>query len=196
MPSSAPVLGRRQLLLPALLLAHAGLLLIAGHERPAAALPAPMAITVAEIAAPVLPAAPVEVRLMPVAATLTAPEITLAAASNTPAGPGCALSDAVQTSLRGPEVARALRLIPRAARTSADAMMLWDGRWIDAATIGGGAALEPIRSAVAAAIRAAPADCRDAPVTGPRLLIVADATGSRVLAFGSGRWAWSQVLGG
>jgi len=40
------------------------------------------------------------------------------------------------------------------------------------------------------AVRAAPASCRDASVTGPRLLLIASASGNQVLAFGSGQWAW------
>lgn len=203
MPISAPRLTRRQLLLPALLLAHAGLLLIATRERPVAA-PAPAAlVTVTEIAAVAPPSLPVEVKLLPVAAVVDAPELAAvdvavapsALAAPAQAGANCDLGGAVQSSLRAsPAVTAALQRIPRAARSVADAVMLWDGHWIDPGTVGGSAALDPIRAAVTDAVRAAPASCRDASVTGPRLLLIASASGNQVLAFGSGQWAWSQLL--
>lgn len=194
----------RRLLIPALLLAHAGLLLVVWRERPAAAMPAAAIVTVTEIAAAAPPSPPVEVKLVPVTADVDAPELTADAAEPaaalaglTPGVAGCDLSDAVQTQLRAsPAVTAAIERIPRAARSVADAVLLWDGHWIDAGAVGGSDALEPIRAAVASAVRAAPAHCRDASVTGPRLLIVASATGNQVLAFGSGRWTWAQVIGG
>lgn len=195
----------RRLLIPALLLAHAGLLLIALRERPVAAEPPVQIITVTEIAAAAPPSLPIEIKLFPVSATVDAPALAAPEAAAEPSlptgavqtGTGCDLSGAVQTRLRSsPEVTAALQRMPRNARSVADAVMLWDGHWIDAADVGGSGALDPIRTAVAAAVRAAPASCRDALVAGPRLLIVAGATGNQVLAFGSGQWTWSQLLGG
>lgn len=202
---TVPRLTRRQLLLPVLLLAHAGLVLVVGRERPLAPAQPQAALVVSEIAAAAPPSLPVEVTLFPVSAAVEAPELTETDPAAVPgslaglaqAGAGCDLGDAVQTRLRSrPEVAAALQRMPRAARSVADAVMLWDGHWIDASAVGGSAALDPIRAAVAAAIRAAPADCRDAKVTGPRLLIVPGALGNQVLAFGSGQWSWAQLLTG
>lgn len=203
MPIAAPRLTRRQLLLPVLLLAHAGLVLVAWRERPLAATQPPAALLVSEIAAPPTPSLPIEVTLFPVSAAVEAPELTetdpaavpVSLAGLAQAGAGCDLSDVVQRLLRErPDVTAALQRMPRAARSVADALMLWDGHWIDAGAVGGSTALDPIRAAVAAAIRAAPANCRDAKVIGPRLLIVPSATGNQVLAFGSGEWSWAQLL--
>lgn len=194
----------RRLLIPALLLAHAGLLLIVLRERPVAAEPPVQIITVTEVAAAAPPSLPVEVTLFPISAAVEAPELTESDPAAAPSslaglaqtGIGCDLSDAVQTRLRSsPEVTAALQRMPSNARSVADAVMLWDGHWIDAAAVGGSGALDPIRTAVAAAVAAAPANCRAAPVIGPRLLIVPGVTGNQVLAFGSGQWTWSQLLG-
>jgi hypothetical protein len=195
----------RRLLIPALLLAHAGLLMVVWRERPAAATPSAAIVTVTEIAAPAPPSLAAEVKLQPVTAAVDAPELTAAdiaepaaaLAGLAPGAAGCDLSDAVLARLHGsPAVTAAIERIPRAARSVADAVLLWDGHWIDAGAVGGSDALEPIRIAVVSAVRAAPAPCRDASVTGPRLLIVAGTDGNRVLAFGSGQWTWAQVIGG
>lgn len=205
MPVTAPGSNRRRLLLSALLLAHAGLLLIAGRERPVPVPASATPIVVTEIAAAAPPSVPVEVKLFPVTAMVDAPELSdadLAAAPSTLAGlaqmgAGCDLSDAVQSRLRAsPAALAALQRIPRASRSVADAIMLWDGHWIDARSVGGDAGFAPVRAAVAGAVRAAPASCREAEVAGPRLVIIAGSAGNQVLAFGSGRWAWSQLLAG
>jgi len=195
----------RRMLIPALLLAHAGLLMVVWRERPAAATAPAAIVTVTEIAAAAPPSLPVEFKLQPVTAAVEAPELTAADIAE-PAAPlaglasgaaACDLSEAVQARLRvSPAVTAAIERIPRAARSVADAVLLWDGHWIDAGAVGGSDALEPIRAAVASAVRAAPALCRDASVTGPRLLLVAGTDGNRVLAFGSGQWTWAQVIGG
>ena len=73
-------------------------------------------------------------------------------------------------------------------------LLLWDGAWAKPASIGGIAALAPIRAAVEAQIRAAPAQCRNEPVIGPRLVVMPDGDRQIVLAFGSGRWTWQKML--
>lgn len=201
-PDSAPIVSRRRLLLPALLLAHAGLLLLVGRARLTVSEPPPQLITVAEIAAAPPPSLPVEVKLFPISATVDAPDLATAAeaedqtatAELAQAGTGCDLSGAVQQRLRSDSSASAaLGRIPRASRSVADAIILWDGRWIDGAAVGGSAALDPVRAAVAAAVRSAPASCRNATVVGPRLIIIAGSAGNQILAFGSGQWTWAQV---
>lgn len=193
----------RRLLLPGLLLAHAAALspLLFGPVSPVEASPA-AAITVIEVAGAVAaPVAVFEPTFTPVAVDVDAPQFDIGEAAPTipqmtVAGTGCGLSDTVQTALRSsPGVQGALALMPADARSVADAALLWDGRWIDARVVGGNAALVPIQNAVAAVVRAAATDCRNATITGPRLIYVSTAGGTRVLAFGSGSWTWSQVLG-
>ena len=71
--------------------------------------------------------------------------------------------------------------------------MLWDGRWIAAGSPATRAALASIRQVLASAVRAAPAACRAAVQAGPRLFAVSGPPDS-VLALGSGRWRWDDLL--
>ena len=189
---------RRRLLVPALLLSHAAVLAwaIAGTPQRVTAVP-PVAIAVTAIAATPL-AVPVAAPMLTEARiAVEAPLIEIAAAAPEdvqPAPAGCAVGAAVQAALRSSaSVKLALSRMPRDARSVADAVQLWNGRWADPAPLGGAETLDPIRAAVAAAVRAAPAACRDAPIAGPQLIFV-EIAGTRVLAFGSGEWAWSQVI--
>ena len=189
---------RRRLLVPALLLSHAAVVAwaIAGTQQKVTAV-SPVAIAVTAIAAtplavpvatPILTEARIEVEAPLIEIAATAPEDVQ------PAPAGCAVGAAVQAALRSSaSVKLALSRMPRDARSVADAVQLWNGQWADPAALGGAGALDPIRAAVAAAVRAAPADCRDARVAGPQLMFV-ETEGTRVLAFGSGIWTWSQVL--
>ena len=121
-------------------------------------------------------------------------DLTMAMAAPAATG-GCALSDAVQAALAASaEVRAALGLVPPNARSVSGATLLWDRDWADAAVVGGNQVLKPIQAIVVATVRATPADCRDAPVTGPRLAFVPDAGEMRILGFGSGVWKWSQLL--
>ena len=195
---------RRLLLLPALLLAHAAVLLPVLFAPPASVEARPtVAITVSErpdvVAAP---AAVFEPTFTSIAVNVDAPPFEISEDTARPAtlttavgSDGCRISDSVQAALHGdPAVRNALDLIPTSARSVADAMLLWDGHWSDAGAIGGVGALAPIRSVVIGAVLAATPDCRDAPLAGPRLIYVMTAAGTRVLAFGSGSWTWAQLV--
>ncbi len=199
-----PTLQRRHLVLAPILAAHAALLgwiaadrLNATPARPEAALavfdvlptptPAPSSPTpmvplpVSEIVPPPLvtpPIVPLPVSLPPAAAT----------ALPAPVAGSCDLTDTVQAALRADPTARsALGEMPPQAHSVANAVMLWDGRWID-----GGKALDRIRTIVLATLRAASADCREATQAGPRLIVIAGHP-DFVLALGSGRWRWGDL---
>jgi len=120
---------------------------------------------------------------------------SFAIAPSLAAGTACAVDGNVQVALRdSPAVATALGQVPVSSRSVADAVMLWDGRWAAAERLGGEAALQPIRETVRAGIRAAPEACRTAAVAGPRLIYVEVTGRTMILAFGSGEWAWDQLL--
>jgi hypothetical protein len=109
----------------------------------------------------------------------------------------CALSNDVQAALQSnPSVQAALDDLPQGARSPSDALMLWDGNWTEPEALGGDANLAPIRSTVIAIVAFAPAACRDAAIAGPRLLFVGNGARFTVLGFGSGVWAWSQLIAG
>jgi hypothetical protein len=127
---------------------------------------------------------------------LPAPSPAMQALAATQAGgKSCQIFEILQTMLKtSDEVGRALPLIPAQARSVANAVLLWDGRWVDASTVGGPASLGPIQSTVLLAVAAAPPTCQAELVRGPRLIAVGDTRDTTVLAFGSGEWRWGDIL--
>jgi hypothetical protein len=110
-------------------------------------------------------------------------------------GKSCQIFEVVQTMLKtSDEVRQSLPLIPAQARSVANAVLLWDGHWVDASTVGGPASLGPIQSIVLLAVSSAPLSCQAEPVRGPRLIAVGDTRDTTVLAFGSGEWRWGAIL--
>ena len=97
--------------------------------------------------------------------------LSVAAASTGASGQTCQLTAWLQQALQAdPQVQAALPAIPKPARSVANAIMLWDGGWVDPrpnATNG----VTAIRLAVIAGVRSAPAACRAQVVRGPELII-------------------------
>ena len=187
----------RRLVFPALFAAHGGAVALALAGTPSSSAPPVATIAAYQIAAPLPPLLAVtQPAETPVTVAADAPVVEIVAEAPVgAAAPGCALAGTVQAALRGDSgVLNALDAIPHSARSVAGAVMLWDGHWATSAALGGPGALEPIRARVRASILAASAECRDAAVDGPRLMFVADGADTVVLAVGSGRWAWSQLL--
>lgn len=184
---------RRAWLFAPVIIGHVALLLLALPTALPASQPELVAITMTMLPAPVVPMVAWTPSEIVIPSEASAPDIEIAPALA--AGTPCAVGDSIQIALRdSPSVVRALELVPVDARSIADAVMLWDGRWTDAARVGGEAALGPIRAIVEASIGAAPEACRRAAVAGPRLVYVAVGRRTMILAFGSGQWAWNQLL--
>lgn len=206
MPTRQTASYGRGALVAALVAAHAGVVCLATLGAPTEAVVRLPSITVNEIAEPTPVAPVIEPKLVRLTPPVEEPRIEIAGEAPpvaplvlaaTASGSGCAVSDTVQARLRAsPEVQVALDQMPRASRSVADAVLLWNGRWIEADQVGGPAAIDPIRAVVADVVRAVPADCRSAQVTGPRFVFVPSATGARILTFGSGNWTWAQLLSG
>lgn len=117
------------------------------------------------------------------------------------AGDSCDLAAAVQERLStAPTAIAAIDDIPPAARSVANAVMIWDGRWsrispADGAPQPAGTLPETrIRWAVIEVLLSAAPACRDAIIRGPRFLLVSRPTGNAVLVFGSGQWRWADLL--
>lgn len=186
----------RVLLFPALAAAHLVLLLLL---QPPLHKSAPAAIPVLTVIA--LPEPPVLAEAVPppitteIVAEAAMPDFTISADLPVVGSSPCAIADDIQTALaESPAVASAVDRIPATARSVSNALLLWDGGWAMAGTIGGPMALDPIRAVVQAQIRAAPAVCQQEDITGPRLMLVQRAAGAVVLAIGSGIWRWEQLL--
>lgn len=110
------------------------------------------------------------------------------------AGRDCALEGPIQAALQASEPVRAaLGKVPPTSRSVANAIMLWDGAWVDPAKLGGATAIDPIRDAIIAGIAAAPADCRGSLLRGPRLLAIVGGQDTTLIALGSGEWRWSDL---
>ena len=114
-------------------------------------------------------------------------------AASAASGQACDLTQWLQGALQAnPQTQTALAQIPRPARSVANAMMLWNGRWV--ATPAAATGLQTLRSAVLSGVASAPEACRAELIRGPVLLTLVDPTGSTVLAVGSGEWRWNDLL--
>ena len=144
------------------------------------------------IVAPVIDPPLVE---LAVATEIEAPRVETATEEASGAA-GCNVTDDIRAALVASPLTRgALAVIPPDARTVANAVMLWDGGWASLPPQAGGIGLAQLRKIVVSGLLAVPADCRVAAVGGPRLIFVPDGATTVVLAFGSGTWAWSELLG-
>ena len=109
---------------------------------------------------------------------------------------GCALAVRTAESIAGdPRAMAELAALPPAYRTSADAVMLWNGQWL--ATAPGSVAppaTASLRRVVEQVIADASPDCRAAPMGGPQFLAIPEQGRTTTLVIGSGTWRWSDLL--
>ena len=188
---------RKSLLVPLLVASHLGLVAVMLLQSPAVVMtPVLPAMVVTAIAAPgdVVAVAPPPIMTEP-SPVVAPPEFLVAADDTAVATEPCELADNVQNALRQDRnISVALARIPLQARSVSNSVLLWDGAWALSASVGGEAAIGPIRASVAAQVRAAPAACRTEMHVGPRLVVLPDERGEIVLAFGSGQWNWEKLL--
>ena len=159
--------------------------------------PAPRPIATARVVEPLpMPAVPI---------VLPSPLPAASAAGETePSGDagssGCHLSDDTATAIRQDPAAMAeLAALPPGLRTQADAVMIWNGRWLGD---NGSPSLMPyvppfvpgLQRVVSALIAGAPAECRDAVETGPVFLAIPETGRTTMLVIGSGSWRWADLL--
>ena len=202
---------RRHLLFPAIIAAEFLLLAVFSLEAPASqSAPGDKSIALFNVAvtsqtppAPepqpvempqplVVPPRPKIETVSPIAA---APIFNAAAAVRAGFGTTC---DVAYTLERGfgddPLLSAELARIGPQSRSVANAIMVWDGSWVE---LGGGApedALETLRRAIVEAVRAAPPECLTQELSGPRFIAVSRSGATTVLVLGSGTWRWEQVL--
>ena len=108
---------------------------------------------------------------------------------------GCALAhDAAVAIARDAAAMTEVNALPSDARTSADAVMLWDGVWLasrgSAAPIAGGA----VRRIVERIVTEAPTECRNAEARGPEFVPIPDGNRTIMIVIGSGLWHWGDLL--
>lgn len=121
---------------------------------------------------------------------------------------GCALAQAVGDTVLTDAAAMAeLEALPPQARTQADAVMLWDGRWqspgvVSSSTLPGavtsgaaeGITNSALRNVVEQVIRDALTECREATVNGPQFIALPGPSRTTILVIGSGEWRWADLL--
>ena len=108
-------------------------------------------------------------------------------------GETCQLSEWIAWSLQSdPTVMVALNAIPRSGRSIANAIMLWDGHWVQNQWLMP-TVTDPIRRNIAESIKSAPPQCLDAPIQGPLFLVVQDQYGTTLVTIGTGIWRWADL---
>lgn len=127
---------------------------------------------------------------------LAGPVFDVSAASAAGFGESCAIGEALGRAFQSHAALRqALADWPSQARSVSGAIMLWDGAWVLPDAQMDPASLALIHRGVVEGIRAAPEECLDESIVGPRLVIVPTPDSrSAVLVLGSGTWAWRQIL--
>ncbi|MDP9415683.1 MAG: hypothetical protein M3Q08_16710 [Pseudomonadota bacterium] len=205
-------LQRRHLLMPGILLVHALLLTIvflspsealgvraigsplsvfdvaSEEQRPSPPEPQPQPEQV------VMPEPIVDLDLEapPIAA---APVFDAAAAQRAGFGTTCEVAGTLARAFGGSELVRAqLERIGPEARSVANAIMFWDGQWVDVQGRAPEDALETLRRAIMEGVRAAPPECLSQDVVGPRFIAINEGKGTMILVLGSGTWRWEQLL--
>jgi hypothetical protein len=124
------------------------------------------------------------------------PVFDAAAASAAGMGRDCEIGDALARAFTGhPLLRQALADWSPVARSVSGAIMLWDGEWVAPEDGIPPESLALIQRGVIEGIKAAPEECLDAPVIGPRFVIVpSESARSTVLVLGSGAWNWRHIL--
>ena len=157
--------------------------------------------------APAKPPQPVRVPPPPVEAIIIPPPIVplpvpsdmvvamLAKSEVQSQGGACDLTGPVRAALEeSVEVEAVLQRMPRAHRSVANAVMVWNVDWVASDDRLDREALEVIRDVVAGTVAAASPECRLQQQGGPRLIVLPGDGENIVLALGSGLWRWQDML--
>lgn len=166
-------------------------------------------VEIADVPAASAPAKPAPVPPVPVLnpPVLLPSAITVPAqptASGSGVGAGCGMAGVIgQAIAADPAAMAALAAVPAGVRTDADAVMLWNGGWLD---VGGAPPLSllptmlqsdplsALKQTVIAALAASPPECRDLSVSGPQLIPILEPGRTTMLVIGSGMWKWTDLI--
>lgn len=92
-----------------------------------------------------------------------------------------------------PAALTAIVAAPPETRSIADAIVLWNAGWAEAASLPD-APLAPARATVEQSLRTLPDACLDEALAGPRLVPVPNGDRTMFVAIGSGNWSWRQLI--
>ncbi|MBC7768925.1 MAG: hypothetical protein H7124_09065 [Phycisphaerales bacterium] len=109
-------------------------------------------------------------------------------------GGGCNVADYLRASLQADQrILDGLARLPRQARSVANAVMVWDGAWVEV-SVTAAPISQMLRASIEDILRAAPVSCQELQVTGPTFIILEDPRGATVLVLGSGAWRWGDLI--
>lgn len=89
----------------------------------------------------------------------------------------------------------ALQTLPPDLRSTADAVMLWNGEWVSAVRPETQPAVLLLQQVIERSILAAKPECRFALNAGPRFIPVTEGERTTMIVVGSGEWHWDSLLG-
>lgn len=123
------------------------------------------------------------------------PVFSAAAAEQAGFGTSCELAELLGRAFADNPLLRGqLARIGPEARSVANAIMFWDGKWVEVEGRAPEDAIALLRRAIVEAVRSAPAECLGQDVAGPRFIPVKEAEGTIILVLGSATWRWEQLL--
>ena len=159
--------------------------------------------------APAKPAEQVQVSkiqpqlLVPTVLTIAAPP----AAAGSGTGQGCGMAGVLAKGIsESPEAMAAVAALPKEVRSEADAVMLWNGAWLDTgqgsvlsavpvlSELTGQDPVTALKTVILATLAAAPAECREVTSLGPQFIPIAEPGRTTMLVIGSGAWRWSSLI--
>ena len=159
--------------------------------------------------APAKPAEQVQVSkiqpqlLVPTVLTIDAPP----AAAGSGTGQGCGMAGLLAKGISAsPEAMAAVAALPKTVRSETDAVMLWNGTWLDTGQASvlsavpvlseftGQDPVSALKTVILATLATAPADCREVESLGPQFIPIAETGRTTMLVIGSGAWRWSSLI--
>lgn len=114
--------------------------------------------------------------------------------ANSVPGANCSTLELIRTAIiENPSAMAAINSAPPEARSVADAVVIWNAGWVDAAK-SVDAPLGPARAAVEQVGLSVDENCLDEALIGPRLIPFPAGEGTIFLVLGSGTWTWREVM--
>ena len=192
----------------AIIVAHlilGALILLGNNSFPAPRLSTLTAIDISkDVPVPDAPAKPAVVPPVPderMVALLPSVSVVDAAppAAGSSTGNGCSVASTIGAALLADQDAMVeLAALPAGVRSESDAVMLWNGEWIDAASETEmqmtQTPIPALKRVVTDAIIALPAECREVQTAGPQLIPIPEQGRTTMVVIGSGVWRWANLL--
>jgi hypothetical protein len=114
-------------------------------------------------------------------------------------GNGCSVASEVGAAVLADNDAMAeLAALPPEVRSDADAVMLWNGTWLDvdpeAKAQMASSPIPALKRVVTDAVLALPGECQEVLATGPQLIPIPEPGRTTMVVIGSGEWRWSDLI--